>query len=391
MIENVRAIKHLHWEIPMDSAAGWHVILGDNSSGKSSFLRAVSLGLLGVADAAPLWESWSEWVRAGATEGHVVISGDRVERTVFFHGETTPHLSETVAPGSIHDFSAAYGPFRRFRGGGQDGERAFKAGDRLSAHISVFSEGVALTEALPWLRELDYERLKARDPEGGLLARIIEFVNQDGFLPQGVRLRGLSTDRINFVDADNSVVGVEQLGDGFRSVLSMMFELMRQLSQFFAPSQIFSSNNQQITSGGVVLIDEVDAHLHPTWQKQIGFSLTKHFPNIQFIVTTHSPLVCHAAVRGSIFRLRTPGSDEESRMLTGVERDRLIYGDILDAYSTEAFGTGETRSDEAYVKLDRLGALNVKEVTRGLTDEERQEQSVLRAVFPGLMPGMGGA
>ena len=46
---------------------------------------------------------------------------------------------------------------------------------------------------------------------------------------------------------------------------------------------------------GVVLIDEIDAHLHPEWQREIGFWLKRHFPNIQFIVTTHSPIICQAA------------------------------------------------------------------------------------------------
>ena len=52
---------------------------------------------------------------------------------------------------------------------------------------------------------------------------------------------------------------------------------------------------------GVILIDEIDAHLHPAWQKRIGFWLKAHFPNIQFIVTTHSPFICQAAdiIRGT--------------------------------------------------------------------------------------------
>ena len=46
-----------------------------------------------------------------------------------------------------------------------------------------------------------------------------------------------------------------------------------------------------------MLIDEIDAHLHIAWQKRIGFWLKEHFPNIQFIVMTHSPFVCQAANR----------------------------------------------------------------------------------------------
>ena len=61
---------------------------------------------------------------------------------------------------------------------------------------------------------------------------------------------------------------------------------------------------------GVVIIDEIDAHLHVSWQRRIGSWLTSHFPNIQFIVTTHSPYICRSADLGALIRL--PGVDEEA-------------------------------------------------------------------------------
>jgi hypothetical protein len=132
----------------------------------------------------------------------------------------------------------------------------------------------------------------------------------------------------------------------------------------------------------VVLIDEVDAHLHPTWQKEIGFWFTRHFPQIQFIVTTHSPLVCQAAVKGSIFLLPRPGSGDAGRMITGEERDRLLYGNVLDAYSTEPFGYGDTRSMEGKELYQKLGELNVREMRGTLSESDRKEQERLRAIFP---------
>jgi predicted ATPase len=52
---------------------------------------------------------------------------------------------------------------------------------------------------------------------------------------------------------------------------------------------------------GVELIDEVDAHLHPEWQREVGFWLKRHFPKIQFLVTTHSPSICQAAAPNGLF------------------------------------------------------------------------------------------
>jgi len=162
----------------------------------------------------------------------------------------------------------------------------------------------------------------------------------------------------------------------------MTFELIRQLARNYSEEQIFDDQNMRVIVPGVVMIDEIDAHLHPTWQKKIGFWLTEHFPNFQFIVTTHSPLICQASAKGSIFLLPRPGTEEEGRILEGTERDRLVYGDILDAYSTEAFGAGVTRSPEAQKMQERLAALNVKELKHSLSAKEKAEQQRLRAAFP---------
>ena len=66
---------------------------------------------------------------------------------------------------------------------------------------------------------------------------------------------------------------------------------------------------------GVAAIDEIDAHLHPAWQQRIGDWFVEHFPETQFFVTTHSPIICRAARRGSVWLLPVPGSDEQPRRI----------------------------------------------------------------------------
>jgi hypothetical protein len=102
---------------------------------------------------------------------------------------------------------------------------------------------------------------------------------------------------------------------------------------------------------------------------------------MQFIITTHSPLVCRAAENGSIYRLAAPGSDEKSEEVTGVERDRLIYGNILDTYATGAFGEGVTQSTEANAKLERLIYLNRLDAYGKLPKEDKAEMMHLRQIF----------
>jgi|SRR5579871_129537 len=404
-IRNIQAIKTLDWMPRKKAEVGWHVILGDNGSGKTSFLRALSLALLGPEEALGARQDWDSWICRNQVEGSISLEvvadsqdgaatvADQHERKIDARvllsrrkkrTRTVPMNGSTKAPPFWREkqrwFSASYGPFRRFSGGDKEAESVSRSSARLGAHISIFGENIALPESLFWLQDLRLKEYEERDKDP-FLPKLKAFVNQPEFLPFGVKLKEVSSSGVFFEDASGLTVSVHELSDGYRSILSMTFELLRQLTEFFPESEIFDGDLVTVGAPGVVMIDEVDAHLHPTWQKKIGFWLTEHFPNVQFLVTTHSPLICQAAIRGSIFRLASPNTDEGSHMLNGTERDRLLYGDILEAYSTEAFGTANTRSREAQQKQERLAELNIKELDKGLNDQEKREQEGLRAIF----------
>jgi predicted ATPase len=409
-LENIKSTKELKWEVALGKEAGWHVLIGDNGSGKSTFLRAIALALVSVSDASALRQNWNDWLKKGESKGqvHLAILPDNkldkfagkgrspavVAYGIAFFRQNGVTILEKLSIGGKDDpdkhigsgkqgwFSVAYGPFRRFAGGDKNYEKIFYSNPRLAAHLSVFGEDVALTECLEWLRELSHKKLEKKE-EGKLLDKIIEFVNQDGFLPYSARLHQVSSDGVEFVDGNGSKLLVEELSDGYRSVLSMTFEMIRQLSRAYDLKHIFDSKNpKRINAPGIVLIDEVDAHLHPTWQRKVGVWFREHFPNIQFIVTTHSPLVCQAAEHGTVFQLPKPGSKEKGRMIEGEELNRLLYGNVLDAYGTELFGENVTRSEESKKRMQRLAELNSKELQGKLTAAEKKEQKELRATLP---------
>ncbi|HWU89165.1 MAG TPA: AAA family ATPase [Kofleriaceae bacterium] len=405
-LSNIRAIDDLTWELP-EARAGWNVILGDNGAGKSTFLRAIALALVGPNEAAALRQNWDEWLRADASSGSIDIQADSDESYDKFTGTgrriaryflranlqfERSHAGVDLESDSKDPertfwstgagwFSASYGPFRRFTGGDKDQEKLYYARPKLARHLSVFGESVALSECLEWLKLLLFKKLE-RDPEGKLLEPLVQFINQPGFLPHDTRLESISSKGVVFRDGNRCEVAIEQLSDGFRSILSMTLELIRQLASTYGPRRVFSEDANHVEVPGIVLIDEIDAHLHPAWQRRVGPWLSTHFPELQFIVTTHSPFICQAAEVGTIYQLARPGSDAPSRMIEGVERDRLLYGSILDAYSTGAFGDGATRSPASLAKMQRLAELNVKELEQPLTDEEARERDELRAILP---------
>ena len=255
----------------------------------------------------------------------------------------------------------------------------------------MFDEGIALTECLEWLRELKFRRLED-DPEGVLLERVMEFVNQGDFLPSNVKLEDVTSRNILFRDANGVELPVGDLSDGYRSMLSLTFELIRQMARAFGPERVFSpTDSTKILPEGVVMIDEVDAHLHPTWQQRVGRWFCEHFPNVQFIVSTHSPLVCQSAEKGSIYALPRSGSGEKGGMVEGSALKRLVHGTVLDAYGTEAFGreAALTRSSSSRHMYRRLAILNNTEIRRKLTDEEEEERQKLREALPSMAASLG--
>jgi len=403
-IEDLRAIRRLVWEVPDERAVGWHVVLGPNGSGKSSFVRGAALAVLEDFDIFKLPGDPNDWIRHGAEMIKVRLKLMPTEGWEDFAGEerpldsirSIPRVRDLIAEKEaeyggfeVYDqeegfFSAAFGPYRRFVGGHQKYEKLMEKHPRLAWHISAFEEDFAFSDCLLWLEDLKFKQLEGKE-EGDLLVSVTEFINQEGFLPFGTKLEDVSSDGVVFVDGAGSRISIEDLSDGYRSILSLTLELVRQLSRAFGPERLFRQEEDGaivVDPPGVVLIDEIDAHLHPSWQREIGFWLRRHFPNLQFIVTTHSPIICHAASEGSVFVLPEPGSEEEGRMLEGAEYERLVYGNVLEAYGTEAFGSSGDRSREAQEKLDRLAELNLQELSEGLSEAERQERDRLRATFP---------
>lgn len=234
------------------------------------------------------------------------------------------------------------------------------------------------------MRELHVGRQAGKLLDKQLLEHLTDFVNRSELLSHSTKIQEINTDGVFFADGNGVVVNVSRLSDGFRSMLSLVFELFRQLLRVYGMDDVFGNHNRDrfsVDVPGVVLIDEVDAHLHPTWQTRIGQWFTTYFPKIQFIVTTHSPLICRGAEKGTIWRLPSPGSEGKPEEVTGLDRKRLIYGDILDAYGTELFGeqVGVSQSDETKRLHKRMLELQAKSMDGLTTEEEEAELAEMRS------------
>jgi ABC-type multidrug transport system ATPase subunit len=128
------------------------------------------------------------------------------------------------------------------------------------------------------------------------------------------------------VTKKGKVLDVRQLSDGEKGILSMVLDLAKRLSQANP-----NSENPLKTGEAIVLIDEIDLHLHPKWQHEIVQKLCEIFPNCQFIATTHSPQVI-GEVEHERIQIIKDGNVCPSPPSYGLDSSRVLEG-IMEADS----------------------------------------------------------
>ena len=106
------------------------------------------------------------------------------------------------------------------------------------------------------------------------------------FIPQMDNLRVRRKPRLHMaIDKNGETLNVAQLSQGEKSLMALVGDIARRLAM------LNPALENPLAGDGIILIDEVDLHLHPSWQRSLCDRLTQTFPNCQFVLTTHSPLV----------------------------------------------------------------------------------------------------
>lgn len=408
-LKNIRGFSDLQFDLARgdDTFAGWTVFTGDNGSGKSTLLRAIALGLTGKDTARALQPSFHGWIRNGAEDEasiqlEIVRSADddalvepgappRVQfpaKLTLTNGGKEPTLQAPIPAGKQPNystpertiwstdasgwFSCGYGPFRRVFGESPSAMRQMTA-PTTERFVTMFQEAASLSEVDRWLRDLKYRELENRAAEHEQLELLLEILRDD-LLPHQMTVDRVDSDGLWLRDRTGMLLAWGEMSDGYRAALALLADILRHLINAYGMDGLVERERDGkvcIKRSGVVLIDEVDAHLHPGWQREIGFWLKQHFPHIQFLVTTHSPIICQAADPNGLFVLPEPGSNIPPRALTHEEYNTVIASRPDTILLTPGFGLQNTRSPRAVEARAELAKLRVKKRTVGqLTREE---------------------
>jgi hypothetical protein len=386
---------------PDGTYAGWTVVAGRNGSGKTSFLQAIALAIAGPAAGRALTESFSGWINAdnrralAATRLTHSLDVDGFVKTGKRPGDFWTALSWTQADEgpeplvtqevlqdstkqSAHRgpwnenptgwFVVGYGPFRRLSPAGSKAQRNMSGQGFPARLVSLFDEEASLTEGVEWLKDLHTRRLEEEPGAEDLLNNVLALLSS-GLLPEGERAVRVTSQGL-WVSRNGLELPLDQLSDGYRTVTALVLDIVRHLHVTYKEFRLDLQDGVPTAPyEGVVLIDEIDAHLHV-------------FPRLQFIVTSHSPFVCQAADPRGLIRLPAPGETRPAEHASDELFARVVNGGADDAVMSDLFGLERPHSDRSEQLRERAAQLEAAMITGRAGEGERAEWQSVTAQLP---------
>jgi predicted ATPase len=338
---HINKVRHLqNLDIPLSATERQHLILtGSNGRGKTSFLLALKEYLKGIENiSVHLWASNKalniELANSGLSTS-AFQSNDFIY--TYFDSKRSSNFSKVIGPQKL-DLPYIYGI-------------------ETKANINF----------IQYIVNLRYDMLDAKYTNNQKEVQAIDawferFINALKIIFEDNTLI-LEFDRPNYnfniILRGHEKFDLNTLSDGYSAVINILTELILRME---------NKRGRFYDIQGIVLIDEIETHLHIDLQKKILPFLTAFFPKIQFIVTTHSPFVLTSLNNAVIYDL---------------EKRQPIHD--LSGYSVEAI-------IEAYFGQDKYASILMDKVNRyerlmsgnGLTEDERDEKSDLKGYFKNL-------
>lgn len=213
----------------------------------------------------------------------------------------------------------------------------------LDNTASLFDDNVTLTNSEEWLLQTFFAE-KLNKPKATKTLERIKQVLTSGILPDVQDFRFDTTaDFRGFVEikTDYGWVKLRELGYGYQVTLAWVVDLAKKLFERYPDS------DNPLHEPAIVLIDEIDLHLHPEWQRKIIKFLSDQFPRTQFIATTHSPLIVQSAENINLVILEK----QEDHVIIKQRPDiKTFKGWTVEEILTELMGMDDKTLSDAYLK-----------------------------------------
>jgi energy-coupling factor transporter ATP-binding protein EcfA2 len=347
-IRNFKAIRSIDLDFPQaEDRSAWLMLLGENSTGKSSILKAIALAMTGEENAnqlgleKPSLVNYEAAQRGEPCQVAVHLTGIGPIRLRF--GADSEHF--TVDPPNPKMLLAAYGATRLLPAAAQR-ESSAKKYVRIK---SLFDATAPLNDVERWLERVSEEAF-ADFRERALL-----------LLPELTDLRRPGR-RVRATLGRRDLC-LHDLSDGYQSLLALLGDIAITVSDYWRSLKI---------AEGLVLLDEIETHLHPRWKISIVERLRAACPQMTFIVTSHDPLCLKGLQNDEIAVLRRDQSDAVALERNTMSVTHLRWDEILASF---LFNLPSTRDSSTPALVARYSHLLGKRVK---TPEEQDEFSRLR-------------
>lgn len=364
-MENVRSFgprQRLSLMTSDGRPARWTVILGNNGLGKTTVLEALALLLPEKRDMGSKFVGLSRiaqhfytvgsgkvrpWTRNSVANSETQLDlswTDALEkepivsRIVYREKYSSdPVLGRNWAGSSCttFDFSKntiayGYGASRR------QGEGALTDESSSDPMATLFGNSATLRNPEEWLLQTDYaaakesplqERAKKQlEQVKQILARVLPGIHDVRVSAReipGKQVRAMAE-----VRTDDGWVSMSALGLGYRTMTAWMIDFASRLFERYPDL------DDPLSGPAICLVDEIDLHLHPRWQRELIGMLTQLFPQTQFVATAHSPLIVQAATDANLVVLRREGDhsiiDHHSHSVRNWRLDQILTSELFD-------------------------------------------------------------
>lgn len=367
VIHNFKAIHDLELAfppIPPEEKGSWVLLLGENATGKTSVLQAVALALMGDKVRKRLPLKPADFLRRGCRSGYVKVfltnTADPVE--LHFRKGVTEFEVRPRGHARAKLLSTAYGATRLLPH--YHGRR--RSASKASRPYNLFDPFTPLIDADQWLDGLSDRasgqtkvssfELIARDIKALLLLRGRDDLYKGIGGKVKVRLFGQE-------------VEIEELSEGYRSVVVLATDIMSVMHFRWASMEV---------AEGVVLIDEIDSHLHPRWKMMLVKRFRKVFPHVQFLVTSHDPLSLRGLHKGEVVVMRRDRRHRPFALKELPAPDAMRVEQIL---ASEFFGLNSTVDPDVEEKFDEYyELLALDRRTKNQSERLRELKSELRGL-----------
>lgn len=346
-ITNFKGIHDADLSFPMPSEKGaqWCALVGPNGIGKTTLLQALVLGLAGPVEAGDVVQDAREVLSPGAERGEIVVDfWHEDERNVVKFDRNSKAFFGTysVAPPII-----GYGAYRILARSAL--RRKYRQRD-VRVH-TLFDEHAKINGPHGWFRNLRGQKL---DDAADVIQHLM--------LAPGAEV-GISNNNI-ILSINRKNQPLKALSSGLQNVFALATDIL---------DVMYSLKDSVLAAQAVILIDELDAHLHPAWRLRIVERLRAAFPMAQFIYSTHDPLTLRGVRGADVLVLTEPESGVIRAMPPVPEIDSLFVDQLL---TSDLFGLNTTLDEALDGKFVRYYELLAK-TDNDLADGERVELSEL--------------